>query len=120
MPPRETRTTTAIDAAHRSSIYRSLVPILGEEDANVLLSQFPATDADELVTKDFPRAELAELRAELCTAIGSLRSELGAEIGLVRTELHGLEARVEAALARQTRWVTGAIAASLGISTGVS
>lgn len=55
----------ALDAKHRSSIYGKLVPILGEEDANVLMSEFPSVEADELVTKSFLRAEMAELRAEV-------------------------------------------------------
>ena len=54
-----------LDARTRSSIYQKLVPTLGEDDANALMSEFPAVEADELVTKQFLRAELAEVRAEL-------------------------------------------------------
>lgn len=50
----------ALDARSRSSIYQNLVPILGEQDANLLMSEFPSVEADELVTKQFLRAELAE------------------------------------------------------------
>ena len=50
----------ALDARSRSSIYQNLVPILGEHDANLLMSEFPSVEADELVTKQFLRAELAE------------------------------------------------------------
>ncbi len=50
----------ALGARSRSSIYQNLVPILGEEDANLLMSEFPSVEADELVTKQFLRAELAE------------------------------------------------------------
>ena len=55
----------ALDARSRSSIYQKFVPILGEQDANRLMSEFPSVEADELVTKQFLRAELAELRSEL-------------------------------------------------------
>lgn len=55
----------ALDARYRSSIYGKLVPVLGEEDANALMSEFPSSEADELVTKDFLRAELADLRTEI-------------------------------------------------------
>ena len=55
----------ALDARSRSSIYEKFVPILGEHDANLLMSEFPSLEADELVTKQFLRAELAELRGEL-------------------------------------------------------
>ena len=61
----------ALDARTRSSIYQNLTPILGEHDANELMSQFPSIEADELVTKDFLRAELAELEARLMLRLGS-------------------------------------------------
>ena len=53
-----------LDARHRSSIYGKLVPLLGEDDANALMTEFPSIEADELVTKQYLRAELAELRTE--------------------------------------------------------
>ena len=55
----------AMTAKHRSSIYRSLTPLIGEEEAEALLSNIPASQLDEPVTKDFLRAEMAELRAEM-------------------------------------------------------
>jgi hypothetical protein len=61
--------TVALDARTRSSIYQNLVPILGEHDANELMSEFPSIEADELVTKQFLRAELGELRVELAQAL---------------------------------------------------
>lgn len=76
----------ALDARSRSSIYQNLVPILGEHEANALMSEFPSVEADELVTKQFLRAELAELRAEL------------------RSELH-----------RQTVWLGGAVAGATAL-----
>jgi len=50
---------------HRSSIYRTLSPLLGEEEAEALLSEFPTREVDELVTRGHLRAELAELRVEM-------------------------------------------------------
>lgn len=50
----------ALDARTRSSIYTKLVDVLGDDDANSLMSEFPSVEADELVTKQFLRAELAE------------------------------------------------------------
>ena len=61
----------ALDARTRSSIYQRLTPILGEHDANGLMSPFPSIEADELVTKQFLRAELAELEARLMLRLGS-------------------------------------------------
>ncbi len=55
----------ALTERHRSSIYLSLIPLLGEEEAEALLAQFPAHDLDTPATKEFVRAEIAELRAEM-------------------------------------------------------
>ena len=65
-----------LDAAHRASIYEKLRPILGDEDANVLMSEFPSVEGHELVTKDFLRAELAQLRGEVALTRGELHSEM--------------------------------------------
>lgn len=80
----------ALDARTRSSIYQKFVPVLGEDDANALMSEFPASDADELVTKQFLRAELAELENRMTTrlmrtlggAIGASTAVLALLIGL--------------------------------------
>jgi hypothetical protein len=61
----------ALDAAHRASIYGKLRPLLGDEDANLLMSEFPSVEAQELVTKDFLRAELAELKSSTLISLGS-------------------------------------------------
>ena len=66
----------ALDARSRSSIYEKLIPVLGEDDANTLMSEFPSVEADELVTRQHLRAELAELRLELRTEISELRTEM--------------------------------------------
>ena len=87
----------ALDARTRSSIYQNLTPILGEHDANVLMSEFPSIEADELVTKQFLRAEMAELRGELHAEMAGLRAEW-------RTDLH-----------RQTIWLGSAVAASTAL-----
>lgn len=62
----------ALDAKHRSSTYNKLVPLLGEDDANAFMTEFPASDADEVVTKEFLRAELAELTNRLTVRIVGL------------------------------------------------
>lgn len=81
----------ALDAAHRASIYQKLRPVLGDDDANVLMSEFPSIEAHELVTKDFLRAEMSALRGEMYTQFGSVDAEFGSvrgEIASVRAEMH--------------------------------
>ena len=87
----------ALDARSRSSIYQSFVPILGEHDANLLMSDFPSIEADELVTKQFLRAEMAELRGEL------------------RGEIAGLRTEFERKLQQQTLWLGGLVITCSGL-----
>lgn len=72
----------ALDAHHRSSIYGKLVPLLGEEDANALMTEFPSLEADDLVTRQFLRAELAELENRLTVRGGAA---LGAVTAILAT-----------------------------------
>jgi hypothetical protein len=76
----------ALDTRTRASIYRKLTPILGEEDANALMSEFPGSEGDELVTRSFLRAELSDLRAEF--------SDLRAEFSRLRADMASLETRL--------------------------
>lgn len=86
----------ALDARTRSSIYGKLVPVLGDEDANALMSQFPAAEGDELVSKQFLRTEIADLRTEMA----DLRTEMA-------ERFH-----------RQTVWLGGTVVASSALIIG--
>lgn len=73
----------ALDARHRSSIYGKLVPLLGDDDTNALMTEFPSVEADELVTKDFLRAELAELQNRLTVRMSGMIAVSTAILGLL-------------------------------------
>ena len=94
----------AISQKHRSTIYQNLAPIIGEEEAEALLSQFPSRDLDEPVTKEFVRAEIADVRAEFA--------------GL-RAEFAGLRAEMHERLRSQTIWIASAMAVGMGIAAGI-
>ncbi len=122
----------ALDARSRSSIYQNLVPILGEDDANALMSEFPSVEADELVTKQFLRAELATtlsamderfvtkefLRAELAETLTAMderfvtKELLRAELADIKVEVHRQTMRLGSGLAAAT-----ALLATLGVLT---
>ena len=95
----------ALDAAHRASIYEELRPVLGDEDANVLMSEFPSIEAQELVTKDFLRAELALTRGELRAELALTRGELRAEMAELKSTM--------------LLWLGSAIAASTALLAGI-
>ncbi len=80
----------ALSQKHRSRIYEKLSPMLGEEEAEALLSHFPARDLDEPVTKEFVRAEIASL-----------------------------EARIRERLREQTVWIAGTVTVGMGLAAGI-
>jgi hypothetical protein len=92
----------ALDARTRSSIYEKLKPVLGDDDANALMSEFPAREHDELITKQFLRAELADLRTELHREVGSLRTEIADR------------------LRRQTVFIVGSLFTAIGTAVGIA
>lgn len=102
---------------HRSSIYSGLAPVIGEEEADALLSQLPTRIGDEPVTRDVLRAEMAELRTELKGDRADLRVELKSDMAGLRTELHDQ-------MRQMAMWVVGAIIASLlggmGVAAGIA
>jgi predicted nucleic acid-binding Zn-ribbon protein len=122
--------TMALDARTRSSLYGKFAEMLGDHDANALMSEFPSVEADELVTKQFLRAELGELRSELRAEIAQLRSELSGKIAEVRSELRGEMGELRGEMVslrsdlrtemidrfhRQTVWLAGTVVASAGV-----
>jgi hypothetical protein len=102
----------ALEEKLRSSIYRKLVPMLGEEESAAMLAHFPARDVEEPATKEFIRAELAELRTELKGDTGDLRTSFA---GLEGT-MHKLANRVlVAVLGLVVAWAATAIAVAVKV-----
>lgn len=99
----------ALTEKHRSSIYRKLIPVLGEEEAGALVSQFPARDLDQPATKEFVRAEIAVTRDELRTEIAEVRTEIAA----LRVDMYDL-------FRRQTMWLVGTMIAMGGVMAAVA
>ncbi len=77
----------ALTEKNRSALYLGLSHVIDEEAVEEMLSYFPARDVEESVTKEFLRAELAELEMRLSE---SLRSELHSEVGALRGEVQEL------------------------------
>lgn len=50
---------------HRRTIHQKLSPLVGEEEVDALLAEFPASPADAPVTRAHFDTALAELRAEM-------------------------------------------------------
>lgn len=77
----------------RRSIYRSFTTgtPMGQEEAEVLLSQFPSNELDVPATKEFVARGLAEVRGDLRTGLAEVRGE----VAELRGEVIGLGHRME-------------------------
>lgn len=54
---------------HRRTLHEKLSPIVGDEEAEALLAQFPATPGEEPVTVSTLHARFAVLRSELTSEL---------------------------------------------------
>jgi hypothetical protein len=104
---------------HRTTIYAKLSPIVGEEEADAMLSQFPSRDTDEAAT----RADLQLLAADVQVTAAELRVEmqdLRAEMHGVRAEMHGVRAEMHSLFRRQTVWMVTALFGGLSVGMGLA
>jgi hypothetical protein len=97
---------------HRSSLYQSIVPLLGEEVAEAFVAEFPSRDADEPVTREFLRAEMSDLRGELRADMADLRADMAD----LRREMAELRADL---LVRMTAILIAVISVATTIGTTV-
>lgn len=79
----------ALSESSRSQIYQGLVNFVGEEAIGEMMSHFPARDVEEPVTKEFLRAEIADVRSEIAEVRGDINGVRG-EIAGLRGEINGL------------------------------
>jgi predicted nucleic acid-binding Zn-ribbon protein len=89
----------ALLAKHRGTIHQKLSPLIGDEEAEALLAQFPSRDDEEPITKHHLDSELAKLRSELRGEMKDLRTEVKEDIGKVRVEMKELRTEVKGEIA---------------------
>ena len=69
----------ALTQRSRTPIYQGLTQLIQDDQAvEEMLSYFPSRDVEEPVTKEFVRAEMADLRAEMAEMRADLRTEMHA------------------------------------------
>ena len=110
----------AMSEKSRNALYQGLVPVAGEEPVSEMLSYFPARDVEEPVTKEFLRAEIADLSRELRTEMADvradmadLRHELRTDMAELRTEMHQLANRLFV-------WLMATVVAVAGVAVTVT
>jgi hypothetical protein len=59
----------ALSQKHRSVLFDHFSPLVGEDVAEALMAEFPGREGDELVTKDFLRAELNDVLVKVVTIL---------------------------------------------------
>ena len=80
----------ALTNKSRTAIYNALTDIIEEEALEEMLTNFPAREIDEPVTRDFLAAQMSDLRGEMTQ----------------------MESRLQDRLATQTRWMVAMIVAA--------
>lgn len=70
----------SLNAKNRSAILRGLSTVIPESEAvEEMLANFATRDADEWASKEFIRAELAEVRTEMATMRAELKDDFHSE-----------------------------------------
>ena len=109
----------ALSQKHRAALYEHFLPQVGEAVTEALLAEFPAGEGDQLVTKTFLRAELAELRGGLRGEMADLGSGLRGEMADLRVEMHELAAATNRRLTTVALGMTGVLLTAGGVMTSV-
>lgn len=100
----------ALSERGRSVLYRGLVTAIGDEEAVAeMMAYFPSRDVEEPVTKEFLRAEMADLRVEMADLRAELRGEMADLRAEARGEAAGLRTEMAERIHRSTLWTVGAV-----------
>jgi chromosome segregation ATPase len=89
----------ALSHKARSEAYEGLRSIMSEQSADDLLAHFPARDLDEPVTREFLRAELADVRSEIAELDARLSTQLAEVDNRLSTHLAEVDKRLSTHLA---------------------
>jgi len=116
----------ALSQKHRSVLYDHFAPLVGDDAAEALMAEFPATEGGQLVTRDHLRAQLAEIRTEIAGVESRLRADFAdlradfADLrGEVRTEMAAFRGDLADLRSDLVFRFTGTLLGALAIATTV-
>lgn len=113
----------ALSVTHRRSIRTSLVPVLGEEEADALLAELPAKPGDEPVTRAdldlrFADLDLRFAAVDLRFAETHARMDIG--FAQVRTEIAELRTEMHKGFQRVYAWGAAVLLGGLTLGTTIA
>lgn len=111
---------------HRRTIHQKLAPIVGEEEVDAMLSEFPASEGDAPATRADLEAQAFVTRADLAAT----RADLEAQAFVTRADFTVLRAEVDANLAglraemhdlgrQMVMWSTGSVIVGMGLAATI-
>ena len=110
----------ALTTQERTGIHAGLRTIMTDDHAEALLSNYPISEDDELVTrKDLRvgmselRTEMADLRTDMRTEMADLRTDVGTELAGLRGEMAGMRGDLCAEIKGMALKVTLGVMASM-------
>ena len=121
----------ALTTQERTGIHAGLRTIMTDDHAEALLSNYPISEDDELVTrKDLRvgmselrtemadlrtdmRTEMADLRTDMRTEMADLRTDVGTELAGLRGEMAGMRGDLRAEIKGMALKVTLGVMASM-------
>ncbi|HMJ76449.1 MAG TPA: hypothetical protein VK507_10780, partial [Iamia sp.] len=104
----------------RAVLHTKLTEVVGDEEAvGDMLSQFPANDLERPATKEFVRAEIAEVRTDMADLRGDIRSDMAD----LRTDNAQRETRlmefIHVEVTSSMRWVLGVFLTAQSVVIGL-
>lgn len=105
-----------LSARDRAALYEQLSTVVDPKAVEAMLSHFPARDLEEPITREFLRAEMANLRAELHIEMGAMEAGIRHDMATMETRLVD---RMHTEIRRSSQWLLGAILMANGALAAV-
>jgi hypothetical protein len=110
----------AIDERLRLSIHTKLSALIGDAEADALITHIMPVPWNEVATRDDLRLTASELRADMATMRADLRSEMADLRTELRADMADLRTELHQGMAAQTRWLTGYMTALSAVMLSVA
>lgn len=97
---------------HRRTIHEKLAPIVGDEEVDAMLSEFPASPSDAPLTKSHFERRLDERFVHVDERFAQMDVRFAQLEGSLRAEMHNLGRQM-------VMWSTGSVIAGMGLAATI-